>query len=184
MRLPRGTPWPGPLVADPMNSKLFTIGFTKKTAEEFFHLLQEAKVQKLIDIRENREGQLAGFAKYPDLAFFLDRLLGIKYEYQPIFAPSPEIRKAYQQTRDWEQYERAFLELMEQRNAWGQAEPGSFKGRVALLCSEAEPDKCHRRLVAEMLAKRWKAQGHQVEVQHLVVLKPAPRRKRKSKVHA
>lgn len=167
-----------------MNSTIFTIGFTKKTAEEFFHLLQEAQVQKLIDIRENRGGQLAGFAKHPDLAFFLDRLLGIKYDYQPIFAPSPEIRKAYRRTRDWEQYEKSFLDLMEQRNAWEQAEPGSFEGRVALLCSEAEPDKCHRRLVAEMLATRWRAQGHEVEIKHLVIPKPATPRKRQPKAHA
>jgi uncharacterized protein (DUF488 family) len=167
-----------------MNSTIFTIGFTQKTAQEFFQLLQEAQVQKLIDIREKRGGQLAGFAKHPDLAFFLDRLLGIQYDYQPIFAPSPEIRKAYRRTRDWEQYETSFLELMEQRNAWQQAEPGPFEGRVALLCSEAEPDKCHRRLVAEMLATRWRAQGHEVEIQHLVIPKSATPRKPRPKAHA
>jgi uncharacterized protein (DUF488 family) len=167
-----------------MSCTLLTIGFTKKTAEEFFRLLQEARVQKLIDIRENRGGQLAGFAKHPDLAFFLDRLLGIKYDYQPIFAPSPEIRKAYRKTRDWEHYEKSFLKLMEQRKAWKQAEFGSFKGRVALLCSEAQPDKCHRRLVAEMLAKRLRAQGHEVEIQHLLIPRPVPPRKRRAKAHA
>ena len=77
-----------------MNSAIFTIGFTKKSAEEFFRLLEEAQVRKLIDIGENHVGQLAGFAKYPDLAFFLDRIAGIAYDYQPIFAPSPEIRDA------------------------------------------------------------------------------------------
>ena len=146
-------------------------------------LLQEAQVQKLIDIRENRVGQLAGFAKYPDLAFFLDRILGIAYDYQPIFAPSPEIRDAYRKTRDWAQFEKSFRELMRQRPVFQAVDPFSFEGKVALLCSEAEPDKCHRRLVAEMLAKRWTSQGHQIEVKHLCSPKPVPRKKRTRSNH-
>src|SRR5271169_814651 len=100
-----------------MTSTIFTIGFTKKTAEEFFRLLQDAGVQRVIDVRENRGGQLAGFAKYPDIAFFLDRTLGITYLYLPLLAPSPEIRQAYRSTKDWEAYEKSFFELMEQRQA-------------------------------------------------------------------
>jgi uncharacterized protein (DUF488 family) len=161
-----------------MTSTLFTIGFTKKTAEEFFRLLQEAQVQKLIDIRENRVGQLAGFAKYPDLAFFLHRIAGIAYNYQPIFAPSPEIRTAYRKSHDWAQYQKSYVELMAQRQVIEQADPASFEGRVALLCSEAEPEKCHRRLVAEMLARHWTSQGHLIEVKHLVTPKPPSRKKR------
>ena len=161
-----------------MVSTIFTIGFTQKTAEEFFRLLQEAQVQKVIDIRENRIGQLAGFAKYPDLAYFLDRICAIAYEYQPIFAPSAEIRTAYRQTGDWVQYEKSYRELMAQRRAVEQVDAASFEGRVALLCSEPEPEKCHRRLVAEMLAKHWAAQGRQIEIQHLVSAKPTRPRKR------
>ena len=167
-----------------MTSTLLTIGFTKKTAEEFFRLLQNAQVQKLIDIRENRVGQLAGFAKYPDLAFFLYRVAGIAYDYQPIFAPSPEIRTAYRKTRDWAQYEKSYVELMAQRQVLEQIDPALFEGRVVLLCSEAEPEKCHRRLVAEMLARHWALQGHQIEVLHLVTPKPPPRKTRTKITHA
>ncbi len=162
-----------------MISTIFTIGFTKKTAEEFFRLLQEAQVQKLIDIRENRVGQLAGFAKYPDLAFFLRGIAGITYDYQPIFAPSPEIRTAYRKSQDWAQYEKSFAELMAQRQVLERIDSASFEERVALLCSEAEPEKCHRRLVAETLAQYWNAQGHQVEVAHLIIPRVPPRKKRK-----
>lgn len=165
-----------------MTSTIFTIGFTKKTAEEFFQLLQDAQVQKLIDTRENRIGQLAGFAKYPDLAFFLYRIAGIAYDHQPIFAPSPEIRRAYRESHDWGQYEKSYAELMTQRKVWEQIDPAAFEGKVALLCSEAEPGKCHRRLVAEMLAERWTALGHQIEIKHLVTNTP-PRRKIRTKAH-
>jgi uncharacterized protein (DUF488 family) len=164
-----------------MTSTLFTIGFTKKTAEEFFHLLQEAGVQKVIDVRENRLGQLAGFTKYPDLPFFLDRILGAGYEHQPLLAPSPEIRIAYRQTRDWPHYEKSFLELMERRKVLERVKPEDFEGKVALLCTEPGPEKCHRRLVAEMLERHWNALGHNVEVKHLIIERPLPRRKRASK---
>jgi len=166
-----------------MTSTLFTIGFTKKTAEEFFRLLQDAEVEKLIDVRENRLGQLAGFAKHPDLAFFLRRVAGIAYDYQPIFAPSTEIRTTYLQSHDWAQYQKSYVELMAQRRAVEQVDPASFEGRVVLLCSEAEPEKCHRRVVAEMLAQHWNAQGHQIEVHHLIVPKSPPRKKRTKTTH-
>jgi uncharacterized protein (DUF488 family) len=166
-----------------MNSTIFTIGFTKKSAEEFFWLLQEARVRKLIDIRENRVGQLAGFGKYPDLAFFLDRIAGIAYDYQPIFAPSPEIRDAYRKTRDWAQFEKSFLKLMKQRRVLEVVDPSLFEGKVALLCSEAEADKCHRRLVAEMLAQHWLSQGHAIEVKHLHSARRQPRKKRVRSSH-
>lgn len=163
-----------------MTSTLFTIGFTQKTAEQFFGLLRDAGVQRVIDIRENRVGQLSGFAKYPDIAFFLDRLLKIEYIHEPLLAPSPEIRDAYRATRDWQQYEASFLALMEQRGVLENVELGKFEGRVALLCSEPGPEKCHRRLVAEMFANHGSRLGHEFDVKHLVITKP--RRGRKSKV--
>lgn len=167
-----------------MTSTLFTIGFTKKTAEEFFRLLQEAGVQKVVDVRENRVGQLAGFAKFPDIAFFLARVLGIQYIHEPLFAPSSEIRKAYRESKDWQQYEKSFFELMEQRKVLECVEPAKFEGKVALLCSEAGPEKCHRRLVADLLANHWNTTGHQFEIKHLMIDKPVSRRSQKRKVHA
>lgn len=162
-----------------MTSILFTIGFTKKTAEEFFGLLQNAKVRKVVDIRENPGGQLSGFAKHPDLKFFLDRVIAAEYVREPLLAPTPDIRKAYRLTRDWQQYERSFLELMRERRVLEHIEPDAFEGRVALLCSEAAPEKCHRRLVAELLAEHWNALGHAVEVEHLTIDKSSPRTKRR-----
>jgi uncharacterized protein (DUF488 family) len=155
-----------------VDTTLFTIGFAGKTAEEFFRLLEEAGIPKVLDIRENRVGQLQGFAKHPDIAFFLGRILGASYEYEPLLAPSPEIRKAYRESRDWSQYEASFKRLMAERGMPEKMGNTPFEGRVAILCSEPGPEKCHRRLVAEMLAEYWGALGHRIEVQHLVVEKP------------
>ncbi|MGO9271679.1 MAG: DUF488 family protein [Terriglobia bacterium] len=165
-----------------MASTLFTIGFTKKTAEEFFGLLQTAGVRKVVDIRENPGGQLSGFAKYPDLSFFLHRLIGAEYIREPLLAPSPEIRAAYKRTRDWEQYELSFLALMKERGVPECIDPAGFEGSVALLCSEGSPEKCHRRLVAELFAAHWSRLGDRVEVKHLGIERPSGGGRRKKAV--
>jgi uncharacterized protein (DUF488 family) len=164
-----------------MHITLCTIGFAGKTAEEFFRLLTEAGVKKVIDVRENRGGQLSGYAKHPDLAFFLDRIGGIAYEHEPRLAPSHEIRKAYLATRDWLQYEPAFLALMRERDIPASLHAAAFEGTVALLCSEPGPEKCHRRLVADLCAAQWQAQGHTVEIRHLVSAPPPSARKRRER---
>ena len=163
-----------------MHSILCTIGFTGKTAEEFFRLLQEAGVRTVIDVRENRIGQLSGFAKAPNLAFFLERVGGIAYAHAPELAPSPEIRKAYQRSKDWPAYEAAFLQLMRERQIPERVDPAGYEGTVALLCSEPGPEKCHRRLVAELLAGHWRAQGHTIEIRHLFTAKVTPKTRKKS----
>ncbi|HXJ95976.1 MAG TPA: DUF488 domain-containing protein [Terriglobia bacterium] len=150
-----------------MRISLFTIGFTQKSAEEFFGLLASAGVAKVVDVRENRIGQLSGFAKFPDIAYFLDRLLGVQYSHEPRFAPTPEIRDRYQATKSWDEYERSFRVLMQQRELPQGIDPAAYEGNVALLCSEPTADKCHRRLIAEMLLEHWTADGHQVDLHHL-----------------
>lgn len=156
-----------------MRPTLCTIGFAGKTAEEFFRLLEEDRVRTLIDIRENRAGQLSGYAKFPDIEFFLERVGGIGYRYEPGLAPTPEIRKQYRETKDWPGYETAFLALMRERGFPASFPPVNGEGAVAFLCSEPGPERCHRRLVAELLAEHWRAQGEVAEIRHLVQPKPA-----------
>ena len=119
-----------------MRISLFTIGFTGKSAEEFFNLLASAAVTKVVDVRESRIGQLSGFAKFPDIAYFLDGLLGIQYSHEPRFAPTPEIRDRYRATKNWDEYERSFRLLMRERDLPHGIDPATYEGNVALLCSE------------------------------------------------
>jgi uncharacterized protein (DUF488 family) len=147
---------------------LCTIGFTGKTAEEFFALLRDAAVRSVIDVRQNRTGQLSAFAKHPDLAFFLRCVGDIGYQHEPLLAPTPEIRKAYQESKDWSVYEEAFLKLLKARGVPANLDVSNWPDNVALLCTEPGPEKCHRRLVAEVMAKHWRAAGNDVEVRHLV----------------
>jgi hypothetical protein len=147
---------------------LCTIGFTGKTAEEFFRLLQDAKVEKLIDIRLNRVGQLSGFAKYPDLSFFLEKVARIGYSHEPQLAPTAELLDTYRDSKDWAAYETGFLALMRERGVPQSFEATSWPPHATLLCSEPGPEKCHRRLAADLLAAHWRSQGHDVEIRHLI----------------
>ena len=168
-----------------MSTTICTIGFAGKTAEDFFSLLKQAGVQKLIDIRENRVGQLSGFAKYPDIAFFLDQIAGIAYSYEPRLAPSPEIRKSYRTTKDWPLYEASFLHLMRDRDIPRVLDLSMFEGTVGFLCSEPQPEKCHRRLVAELFAQYLTVRGYSVQIRHLLIDKKgrSPQRKKRSSSH-
>ena len=151
-----------------MQRLLCTIGFAGKTAEEFFALLRGAGVQQLIDVRQNRGGQLSGFAKHPDLSFFLRAVEKIEYAHEPLLAPPPELLKGYRKGKDWPAYQAAFLEEMKKRGVPENVGTVSWASKVALLCSEPGPEKCHRRLVADLLAAHWRARGDEVEVRHLV----------------
>lgn len=142
---------------------VFTIGFTKKSARQFFEALRRAGVRKVVDIRLNNVSQLAGFTKKDDLAYFLEAVGGIGYEHRPELAPTKEILDGYKRkTLSWPQYEERFCALMAERQAETLLSPADLDG-ACLLCSEPKPDKCHRRLVAEYLRSKW---GN-VEIRHL-----------------
>ncbi|MGH9532527.1 MAG: DUF488 family protein [Terriglobales bacterium] len=162
-----------------MEITICTIGFAGKTAEQFFTLLTQAGVRRVVDIRENRGGQLSGYAKHPDIVFFLDRLAGIEYLHEPRLAPTPEMRKSYRRTKDWGQYEAGFLQLMRDRGFPESVEVPVTNGTVALLCSEAGPEKCHRRVVAELWAEDQRRKGHTVRVHHLITEKVRPQKRKK-----
>ncbi|MBU4200996.1 MAG: DUF488 domain-containing protein [Verrucomicrobia bacterium] len=143
--------------------KLYTIGFTQKSAREFIRLLQDNGVTLVGDVRLNNSGQLAGYTKARDLEFFLG-LVGIGYQYWKSFAPTKAIRNAYHADHDFGRYETAYRDLLAQRNALSTIDDGIFISKsVCLLCSESTAEKCHRRVAAEWIAASIPA----LEVVHL-----------------
>jgi uncharacterized protein (DUF488 family) len=134
---------------------LSTIGFTQTTAEKFFERLRQSGSKKVIDVRLHNTSQLAGFAKADDLAYFLQKIVGVKYVHQPLLAPTDIILKSYKKEKgDWEVYRGQFLSLMAQRKIEQRLKPEMLDG-ACLLCSEATPHHCHRRLVCEYLNDKW-----------------------------
>jgi uncharacterized protein (DUF488 family) len=132
-----------------------TIGFTKKTAQEFFELLKTAKVKRIIDTRLNNISQLAGFTKRNDLQYFLKEIADIDYIHILDLAPTQEILDNYKKKKEeWAIYEQQFRELMIKREIEKKLDPDLLQDSC-LLCSEAKPHHCHRRLVAEYLRDCW-----------------------------
>lgn len=144
---------------------LYTIGFTKKSAEQFFGLLSEAGAKTLIDIRLNNKSQLAGFAKGRDLEYFLHAIHGMNYRYEPMLAPTKDILDEYKKNGcDWEQYVISFQSLLDSRVEKLGLTLNALDGSC-LLCSEATAERCHRRLVAE----RYQQEFPGLEVVHLEI---------------
>ncbi len=136
--------------------KIYTIGFTKKPAKKFFEMLKMNRIEMLLDIRLRPQGQLAGFAKKDDLPYFLSQLAGCEYRHLVILAPTEAILSEYRQGKNWGKYAKSFEALMDERDIPNSLDRHLFEDKTCcLLCSEAEPDKCHRRLVAERLARVW-----------------------------
>lgn len=143
--------------------RLFTIGFTKKTAAAFFGLLRGSGAKRVVDVRLNNVSQLAGFAKKNDLAYFLKEVAGMDYVHVPELTPTQEMLDAYKKGKgNWRLYEQRFLGLMRERKIEEKLPRSIFEGGC-LLCSEEKPHQCHRRLVAEYLQHHW----GDVEVKHL-----------------
>jgi uncharacterized protein (DUF488 family) len=144
--------------------RIFTIGFTKKSAEEFFTKLRNTGSPRIVDVRLNNVSQLAGFAKKSDLKFFLREICRMDYIHLPILAPTQELLDRYKKKHgEWSEYERDFLSLMRSR----QVETNVSRDTIAegcLLCSEEKPEHCHRRLVAEHLKEHWS----DVEIVHII----------------
>src|SRR3990172_12666306 len=143
--------------------KIFTIGFTRKSAEQFFKRLKQPGLERIVDARLNNVSQLAGFTKKDDLRFFLREICHIDYVHLPELAPTKDILDAYRKNGgDWQTYERRFLALMVKRRVEETIDKKLIAGGC-LLCSETTPEHCHRRLVAEYLHEKW----GDVDIQHL-----------------
>lgn len=140
---------------DRVNMKLFTIGFTGKSAEKFFGLLESSTATKLIDIRINRTSQLAGFAKEQDLRFFLPKLARMEYLVREDLAPTKELLSSYRDKEiDWDKFALKYQELLKQRGVIESLDSEVFDNAV-LLCSESEPEKCHRMLLANLILEKF-----------------------------
>lgn len=135
--------------------RVFTIGFTKKSARKFFETLRRSGARRVVDVRLNNMSQLAGFTKRDDLEFFLKELCGLDYVHLTDLAPTQEMLDEYKKRKgDWATYQKRFLDLMEQRHVEDRI-PKEIIADGCLLCSEDKPHHCHRRLVVEYFDRHW-----------------------------
>ena len=136
--------------------EIYSIGFTQKSASQFFGAVKSAGIRRLMDVRLNNTSQLAAFAKASDLPYFLRELCGASYVHEPLLAPTQEMLDAYKKRKgSWAAYEQEFLALMSQRDISDALDHDSFMQPTVLLCSEPTAEQCHRRLVLQYLQQRW-----------------------------
>lgn len=144
--------------------EIATIGFTRSSARHFFERIEQSGLRTLVDVRLNNTSQLAGFAKRDDLEFFLNRLANITYIEEPLLCPAEDDLKAYRSKKiDWKEYVRRYRKKIRADRVEERLDRGLFQRGVILLCSEPEPDHCHRKVAAEYLAEKWGS----VDVIHL-----------------
>ena len=143
---------------------LFTIGFTKKSAEEFFNLLISNRVERIVDIRINNSSQLSRFAKAEDLQYFAKAIGNIDYLYRTDFAPTIDLMKKIRKNEmSWEEYEVEYLNFLDMRKIAKKVNVEEFNNNC-FLCSEHTPEKCHRRLLVEYFQKL----NNDVKIIHLM----------------
>lgn len=135
--------------------QLYTIGFSGKSAEQFFNLLRGHKVRRVIDVRLKNRSQLAGFTKQQDLPFFLRELAGADYLHAELLAPDEALLSDYRKGRiDAGEWESRYRALLKRRKVEDELDRKQFD-RACLLCAEPEATHCHRRLAAEHLKEKW-----------------------------
>jgi uncharacterized protein (DUF488 family) len=134
--------------------RLFTIGYERLLPPELVNELRLAGVERLIDVRYRPQSRRPGMSKTR-----LGQLLGdhgIAYEHRKALGTPPDIRWLFRAGRI-DQARAAFLEHVEDTAA---AELDALARELhtapatALLCLEADPAGCHRRVVAEALRRR------------------------------
>jgi uncharacterized protein (DUF488 family) len=147
--------------------QIYTIGFTQKSAKKFFELLRSSGAERIVDVRLNNVSQLAGFAKKEDLKYFAREVCDLDYVHIPELAPTKDILDAYKkQGGDWAIYADEFLRLMAERRVEDSV-PKEMLDKGCLLCSEHEPDHCHRSLVVQYLQGKWNCSTN-MEARHLM----------------
>jgi uncharacterized protein (DUF488 family) len=144
--------------------EIYSIGFTQKSAREFFDTLKAHGIERLLDVRLNNTSQLAAFAKQADLAYFLHEICGAAYEHEPLLAPTQDILDEFKKRKgSWEAYSEAYLSLICSRKVESALSKDRFRKKTVLLCSEPTPEHCHRRLALEYLQQHWRG----VQISHL-----------------
>lgn len=143
----------------PEKVKIYCIGCNEKTAEEFFSLLNEYKVKKIVDVRENNRDVNNVFAVYPDIVYYL-KLHCIEYERITSLIPNLEIQAV--KVDNVNKYLKKYGEYITQNNGLSSLLTDDLDG-TCFLGTEADYKKCYRQVITRELKKL----NSNISVKHL-----------------
>ena len=135
-------------------TRLWTIGYERLLPGALVAELRAAGVRRVIDVRFRPQSRRPGMSKTRLAALLAEH--GIAYEHRRALGTPPDLRFLFRAGRLAEAVEgyRRHLEAhaADDLDALAHELPGA--PATALLCLEADPAHCHRRLVAEALVRR------------------------------
>lgn len=144
--------------------EVYTAGFTKWLAEDFFEKLNALNINKLIDIRLRPNSQLSGFTREVNFSYFLKKLSHVEYEHQINLAPTKELlNRRRKNNLSWPEFESEYLNLLTE-DILEYCFKEISKQNILFLCSESEPQFCHRRVLTDKLLSL----NSELKVTHLV----------------
>ena len=137
-----------------MPNEIFTIGYEKRSVEEVLAILRMAEIGILTDVRTNAYSRKAGFSLGE-----LDPVMrrnGILYRHYGGLGADRQHRDDLEKTGDYEAFFRAYKGSLFGKKKTSvavlQAILDGIDGRkVAIMCYEADPLKCHRSALAEFM---------------------------------
>ena len=133
---------------------LYTIGYERLLPPELVNELRVAGVERLIDVRYRAQSRRPGMSKTRLSVLLADH--GIAYEHRKALGTPPDIRWLFRAGRNDEGREafRAHVEATAAEELDALAAELAAAPPTVLLCLEADPAGCHRRVVAEALRRR------------------------------
>jgi ParB family chromosome partitioning protein len=129
----------------------YTIGYEKRTLEQFLSILKAKKVATLVDVRRNPISQ---YREEFNKEFLTESMRenGITYVHRPELGVASEVRRKLEETGDYawffEEYDRNTAPELKKLNL------KDFIAPVAFMCVELDPTRCHRHRIALELEKR------------------------------
>ena len=129
----------------------YTVGYEKKTIEQFLKLLEAKKVGTVLDVRKNPVSQYKPEFSKQNLAKTLKKR-GINYEHYPELGVPTEIRRRLEDTEDFEQFFNWYDKNVVSKLAEVDFEKLGYP--IAIMCVEYDPTKCHRHRIALALEER------------------------------
>jgi len=147
-----------------MPTVVLTVGHSNRPLEEFLHLLDAHGVKRLVDVRTVPRSRRNPQFNKDSLPQPLERA-GIAFTHMPDLGGLRHPRKDSQNLGWQNEGFRGFADYMQTpefeaalRDLIRMAE----KERVAIMCAEAVPWRCHRSLIADALL------AHDVRVEHIL----------------